>query len=441
MGFVKRRRLGLSRVIVRGRRSLTGRLGWGLADQCLSSITNLGVGIVAGRSVGVRQFGAFGLAFATYLIALGASRALVSMPFLVRHSFSPTESWRSSAAESSGAALVIGSGLGLACIAASSVMASDMGYAFRALGLCLPGLLLQDSWRFAFFAQGKGRLAFQNDLAWAAAMVPLFLFAGSRDPSAGRLLLAWGASAGVAAVYGSRQARVVPRVRFFLAWLRRHWDLAPRYLGEFMAMVGSSQIAIYAVGSMIGLGAVGGFRGSQILLGPLNVVFMGIGLVAIPEGVRLLGTSRKLFRSALTLSLVLFILAVVWSFASLVIPSNIGAALLGDSWVLSRAILFPAGLIMAGNGASMGPVSGLRALGAAREGLVARLIVAPLVPLSGIAGAFVAGLRGAAYGMAFASLAASFVWWSYFWAAMRRHAAPNLSIDGDLEPPTGVQAV
>ena len=36
-------------------------------------------------------------------------------------------------------------------------------------GLTLPGLLLQDSWRFAFFALGRGSQAFLNDLVWAVA--------------------------------------------------------------------------------------------------------------------------------------------------------------------------------------------------------------------------------------------------------------------------------
>jgi hypothetical protein len=36
-----------------------------------------------------------------------------------------------------------------------------------ALGFGLPGILLQDSYRFAYFAQGRGDKAFVNDLLWA----------------------------------------------------------------------------------------------------------------------------------------------------------------------------------------------------------------------------------------------------------------------------------
>ena len=43
--------------------------------------------------------------------------------------------------------------------------------AFLALGLTLPGLLLQDSWRYSFFALGQGSQAFVNDTIWALTLV------------------------------------------------------------------------------------------------------------------------------------------------------------------------------------------------------------------------------------------------------------------------------
>ena len=45
------------------------------------------------------------------------------------------------------------------------------GTRFLALGVGLPGLMLQDSYRFAFFAAGKGGLAFVNDTVWGVLQV------------------------------------------------------------------------------------------------------------------------------------------------------------------------------------------------------------------------------------------------------------------------------
>ncbi len=60
---------------------------------------------------------------------------------------------------------------------------------------------MQDAWRFAFFAAGTGRKAFVNDLVWGVALVPGMVVA-ARVGSVAAFVLAWGASAAVAAAYG-----------------------------------------------------------------------------------------------------------------------------------------------------------------------------------------------------------------------------------------------
>ena len=54
-------------------RQIARRAGWGVADQALSSLTNFAVGVFVARQLGPTEFGAFSLAFATYLLALNAS--------------------------------------------------------------------------------------------------------------------------------------------------------------------------------------------------------------------------------------------------------------------------------------------------------------------------------------------------------------------------------
>ena len=71
-------RLAALRPIARG--PAAGRLGWGLADQAVSSITNFALGIVVARSLGPTEFGAFSLAWVTYGVALNLSRGLATDP-------------------------------------------------------------------------------------------------------------------------------------------------------------------------------------------------------------------------------------------------------------------------------------------------------------------------------------------------------------------------
>ena len=57
-------------------------------------------------------------------------------------------------------------------LAAAALLGGTARLAFLALGLTLPGLLLQDSWRYSFFALGRGSQAFLNDMIWAVTLLP-----------------------------------------------------------------------------------------------------------------------------------------------------------------------------------------------------------------------------------------------------------------------------
>ena len=116
-------------------------------------------------------------------------------------------------ARCTGTATVVGLVMG-ACVlvAAACSCSGTTRLAFLALGLTLPGLLLQDSWRFAFFALGRGGQAFLNDTIWTVVLLPaLVLLRLTGHANVFWFVFAWGAAAAVAAVVGPLQARVVPK--------------------------------------------------------------------------------------------------------------------------------------------------------------------------------------------------------------------------------------
>ncbi|MDG4861594.1 hypothetical protein P8605_26005, partial [Streptomyces sp. T-3] len=187
------------------KRGIVGRLSWGLADQAASSMTNFAVGIYVARSLGLAAFGVFSLAWVTYGVVLSVSRGLATDPLVVRYSGVPDWSWRGAVARSSGTALGVGGAIGLVCLGVGLGLGGSVGTAFACLGVMLPGLLLQDAWRYAFFAAGTGRKAFVNDLVWGVALVPAMVVA-ARVGSVAAFVLAWGASATLAAAYGCLQS-------------------------------------------------------------------------------------------------------------------------------------------------------------------------------------------------------------------------------------------
>jgi O-antigen/teichoic acid export membrane protein len=172
------------------------RLSWGLVDQAVTSLVSFVVGIVVARSLGAVQFGAFSLAWVTYGVCLNISRGLATDPLAVRYSGVRRSAWRAAVTRSSGLSFAVGLITGACCVLAGLALGGHPGDAFIALGVVLPGLLVQDSWRFAFFASGQGGKALFSDLTWAAAMVPLLVLA-ARNPSVTVFVLAWGGAAAV----------------------------------------------------------------------------------------------------------------------------------------------------------------------------------------------------------------------------------------------------
>ena len=403
-------------------RRIVQRAGWGVADQSLSSLTNFAVGVFVARELGPTEFGAFSLAFATYLFALNASRGLATDPLSVRFSDVPAASWREAAAAATGTAVLVGLVLGAGCVLVALVLDNVVGQAFLALGLTLPGLLLQDSWRYAFFTAGRGRDAFFNDLVWAVALGP-FLAAVmlSGQLHVQWFVLAWGGAAAVGGLAGAAQARTLPRVSLAARWHRTHQHLAVRYLSENITFSAATQLRLYGVGVISGLAAVGALRAAELLLGPVNLVMMGIGtLMAIPEAVKLANRDlARMRRFVIGIAVLTASAGLLWGLVVGMLPDQLGEQLLGATWQPAVALLVPTTAMIALLGVWAGAWAGLRALGAARRSLRSQLLGASAFLVGALAGAMIGGAEGAAWGSAAGNLVASCIWWRQFHLALR----------------------
>lgn len=336
-------------------RAVLRRLTWGLADQAVTSLVSFLVGIVVARELGALQFGAFSLAWVTYGVVLNISRGLATDPLAVRFSGLDRSVWRAAVAKSSGMAIVVGLGLGAVCAAVGLLIGGHAGQAFIALGIVLPGLMLQDSWRFAFFASGQGGKAFVSDITWALGLVPL-LYLASQHASVTRFVLAWGAAGVFAALVSGLQAGILPRPTLARRWLSEHRDLSLRYLTENLTLSGAYQLRMYGLGAFAGVAAVGTVRGAEMLLGPFFIVLSGIGLVAVPEAARVLRRSvRALPVFCLLLGGAQAIAALAWGLLLLfALPDEWGHALLGEVWLTASALVLPATLSVASAGFNTG---------------------------------------------------------------------------------------
>jgi O-antigen/teichoic acid export membrane protein len=404
-----------------GIRGIAKRLSWGLGDQAVSSMTNFVVGLVVARELGVAGFGVFSLAWVTYGVVLNVSRGLATDPLVVRFSDASTEDWRAATSRAAGTAIAVGVAFGVLSALAGLVIGGDIGNAFVALAVVAPGMLLQDSWRFAFFASGQGHKAFLNDSVWAVTMIPLLLLAGLHG-EVWTFVLAWGAASLLAAGCGWLQSGIVPHFTGVTGWLRQHRELGTRYLVENVSNSGASQLRMYGLGAIAGLSAVGAIRGAELLLGPFLALLMGLNLVAVPEAARVLRRApSKLARFCLVLGGGQAVAAAAWGAVLLLIPDSVGRLVLDDVWDHAAELILPVTLSVTAAGIVSGAAAGLRALGAARRSLRVQLCQSAGYLGFGLTGAALGGAVGMSWGSTIAMWCGAALWWYHLRAALRDH--------------------
>ena len=394
-------------------------------DQSLSSLTNFGLSFLVLRQVTAEAYGAFTLGIATYALALSLSRALGAEPQLVRFSGVSIPEWRQAAQSTTGLAISLAVTLSIIMAAIASFSTTLIADALLPLSLVLPGLLLQDAWRYTFFAGGRPALAFFNDLAWATSQLVLvgILFAAG-SVTLQSLILAWGGAALLAAVFGGFQAKLFPQPKLALHWLREHKDLGPRFVAEVLLSKGSGQLLFYTVGAFSGLTALGILNAARVLFGPVNILEHGALGLAVPEGTRVwrmqperLGTIMRFVGLALALS-VLMCGALIMA-----IPLDLGVVLLGPTWRSARPLVPAMTLLISTGALAQGARMGLRILAAPSKSLAAWIIIAPVLVVFGGLGAALGGAHGAALGWALANCLGAVIWWYHFHTAYRSRLA------------------
>jgi O-antigen/teichoic acid export membrane protein/peptidoglycan/xylan/chitin deacetylase (PgdA/CDA1 family) len=426
---------------------VTRRVSWTLADQALSSITNFAVGIAIARTTSSASLGIFAVAFSIYVVAGGLSRTITTDPLMIRDSASDRRSLGDSISAATGLSLLNGFVASCVVLGIASVTQGEPRACFVALAIALPGLLLQDAWRFVFFTEARPRTAAANDAVWA--IVLLFTFSwvftvGSE--SAATLVAAWGAAGTAAAAVGVYQARRWPRPAAAKWWLREHRDINFRFAIEFTVSTAALQLVVVMLAAFAGLAATGALQGALLLLGPLNVVMLVANPVGIPELVRVRERQglRGVFVGAVVISALALFATCAWVMLVFAAPVRLGTALLGDTWKPSLAVLPGVALFTAATAIGLGAQTGLRSLAAAKRVLRVRIYGTLALFVLTIPLAVQSGALGVSWALAASQSFTACLWWIEFrnqlkGGATASKARPSLQASSDAaEAPSRV---
>ena len=402
---------------------LLRRVSWGVADQGISSVGNFALGVIAAHNLSATQFGAFSLAFVTFSFLLNGSRGTSTDPLMVRFSGPPNRAWRLAVAAASGTAWATGLAVAVVCLLVGLLLPWHVGMGFVGLAVGIPGILLQDSYRFAFFSCGRGNRAFLNDLIWTVLQLgSLGVLLATDSVTVLSLMLAFSLTAAVAAGIAQLQVGIRPQLRLVRPWLVDHQSLGARYLVENVSIGGARQTRFFVVGAIAGLASVGQIRAAEILMGPFMIVLAGIAQVAVPEAQHVLDRApRRLSRFCLLLASGQAIAALCWGTAVVVLP--VGPLLLGDLWEPARALLVPVLAIVVLSCYENAAAAGLRAMGFSRRSLASQLTNASCYLVGGTLGAIINGAVGACWGVVAGQLIGLTMWWYQLRRGVTDHVA------------------
>lgn len=395
------------------RRRLGGTAAWTLIDQAISSLTNVALSIVVARAVSPTEFGGFSVAFIAFTFTIGLLRAIVCEPYVITISSLSPRQRRRAASDATGSAIALGAVGSLVCLAAAPLLSEEAAASLLGLALTLPGILLQDTLRFMFFADRSPQRAAFIDAVWGAgqlAAVGWLIWSGRGDLFT--LVLAWGAAAALAGLVGTVMTRTLPRPDRVFSWWRTQHALSSRLAIDYVVQMGLVNLTYFAVGWLLGLRALGAIRGAQTLLGPLQLLTSGITAFALPLFSRMAGRGLPVLRPSLAVTLASGMVAAGWSIVLLVLPENLGAALLGETWAVAEEVLLPMCLLYVAIALGTGGLIGLKSMARSDTVLRITLVYAPLFLVLGVIGALTFGVAGGAAGMAIAqTIGTAFTWW------------------------------
>lgn len=376
------------------------RAGWGIFDQALFSGSSFALAVSVARDAGASQFGEFGVAYVVYVVLLGAVQGLTAEVLAVKAARTDAVERVTMAAEAAGVALLAGVpclivGLGVLATGGSAIGATIL--------IAAPALFVQNVWRYTLFAAGRPRAACANDGLWVLLLCAgLLADLDLGDPATSHVVV-WCGAGSLCALVGCRQAQALPRPGACRRWARAHGGSGARYAGEFVALYGSAQLVLISVGAFVGLAASGGYRGVQILFGPLQVAMNAIRLAVMPLlGRRPDGSLPNPIRIGAAYGLAGVASCVAWGGVALIAPDRVGHALLGASWSRTQELIPFAIWVQSATALSLGALLVLRATEALQVTFAIRLAGALVVLALGVTGAAISGPRLAMCGVAIA---------------------------------------
>ena len=304
-----------------------------LADQVMSSVSNILAVVLVARTLSADEFGTFALGYTMLTVVLGLSRSY----FGTRVALAGDRDTAPQVTAGLLGAVAILSPLAIVVVLVTSLLAAgaESWQVLVVVALATPVVCLQDIVRFGSVAGGRPLVALISDSLWVAIMAaPLIL---GLTLSIAQVMLIWLGSGVVALIVGLLLFRVIPRIREGMVQLRQRHRVGEAVTYSILLGSLSFFLVLLLASRLIDPAAAGSLRGASTALGPVSVLWSYAAIGLIPLLVR---RSRSLdLRFCALTALGMAGVTIAWGAVLLVVPSSIGSAFFGESWTGIRSIL------------------------------------------------------------------------------------------------------
>jgi len=381
-----------------------------VADQGVSSASNLLLSVAIASASSATQYGVFALLYAVYWVLLGAVRASALEPLLITK-YSGIQKLRPDLAA---LRLAVAVGTAAALLGLGLVLLGVLESAWVPLVLAFPILLAQDAFRYLCFLADRPKGALTLDGIWlAVTALGLVVVTVLGERGTTEVLIAWAGGAFVSVALGPRLAHLRRGSYSFREVARHLRPLSAPLLGEYAVNASATQLVIFLIPVLSASSLLGAFKAAQVANGPLNVVFAATDVVVLPLVARATseGSARGILRISLATSVVLGGLAAAYGAVLFLLPEQVGQALFGESWGDGAGLAVVVSAQMALIGLTHGAVLALRGSGRGRTTFLIRVLTLPLNLVPTLWLTAVHGAGGLALGLLLTSALNFFLWW------------------------------
>lgn len=381
---------------------LTAKMTWGLFDQGASSVTNLGLSLLAGRLLGPSGLGTITVGFSAYLLILAFQRAVLSEPAVILSSREDRSQWDRATRAATSSTILLGTFGALVMAAVGWLIGGRFGLGLLLFSPWLLPSLLQDLWRMLLFRDGRERAAVFNDVVWLVGMLALLPLVVAH-PAGWSIVSMWGAGASLGALLGFIQIREFgSRPSDSFVWVKEEaWPLGRWFVAEGLVTMGAIQGSVFVVAGLLGASAVGGLRAMGVLFAPLSMLGPAIALPGLPLVASALRKSRRAATAiAVRISILLTVITIVFFAVTVSWRQVLLSYVFGRKFVVYADLIWPVGVQQVFAAIAAGFVLLMKARRRGRFILFYRSLVSVTMLFAVVGLSLLFGLVGAAWGAA-----------------------------------------